>query len=138
VLLEADARRQKVRLVRDIAPNLPIILADRILLGQAILNLIKNGIESMRATPEANRCLTVRAEADAQRIEIAVSDNGCGISVHDATQLFEPFYTTKNEGLGVGLNICRSVVEAHQGRLWFEAKPEGGSIFHISLPISTA
>lgn len=135
VLIEADARRQKVRLVREIA-ELPIIQADSILLGQAILNLIKNGIESMRQTPELDRTLVINASVINQQVEIQIRDRGCGISAADAAQLFEPFYTTKIEGLGVGLNICRSVVEAHHGRLWFEINPEGGSIFHISLPVS--
>jgi two-component system sensor histidine kinase DctS len=133
-LIEADARRQHVRLVRDIAPDLPVIQADRILLGQAVLNLIKNGIESMRQTPEPERILTVRAFVAGQLVEIVVGDRGCGIPPGEAERLFEPFFTTKSEGLGVGLNICRSVVEAHLGRLWFEPNPAGGSIFHISLP----
>lgn len=134
ILIEADARRQQVRIVRDIAADLPIIQADRILLGQAVLNLIKNGIESMRLTAEPDRILAINASAEQDLVEITVSDHGCGIAPADAARLFEPFYTTKNEGLGVGLNICRSVVEAHQGRLWFEPNPAGGSIFHISLP----
>lgn len=134
-LIEADARRQHVRLVRDIAPGLPVIQADRILLGQAALNLIKNGIDSMRQVPETQRTLTIRAAVTAQLVEIAVCDRGCGIPPGEVERLFEPFFTTKNEGLGVGLNICRSVVEAHQGRLWFEPNPAGGSIFHISLPV---
>lgn len=133
-LIEADARRQNVRLVRDIAPGLPVIQADRILLGQAMLNLIKNGIDSMRQVPETQRTLTIQAAVTAQAVEIAVCDRGCGIPPGEVEHLFEPFFTTKNEGLGVGLNICRSVVEAHQGRLWFEPNPAGGSIFHISLP----
>lgn len=136
VLIEPDARRNKVRIVSDIATQLPTIQADQILLGQAILNLMKNGIESMRQTEEGARLLTVRARiADAQ-VLISVADRGCGITAETAAHLFEPFYTTKNEGLGVGLNICRSVVEAHHGRLWFTAAPSGGSIFHIALPIS--
>lgn len=137
VLIEADARRQQVRLVRNIEPGLPVIQADRILLGQAMLNLIKNGIESMRQTSVVNRTLTISARTTGPQVEIAVIDHGCGIFPDDAAQLFIPFYTTKTEGLGVGLNICRSVVEAHHGRLWFEANPAGGSIFHITLPVST-
>lgn len=137
VLIEVDTRRQHTRIVRNIAPGLPAIQADRILLGQALLNLMKNGIESMRQTAEAERTLTVSAHRAAQQVFIAIADRGNGISAEDAARLFEPFYTTKTEGLGVGLNICRSVVEAHNGRLWFEANPEGGSIFHISLPVTT-
>jgi two-component system sensor histidine kinase DctS len=133
-LIEVDARRQQVRIVRAFPADLPILQADRILLGQAILNLMRNGIEAMRDTPAEERTLTVSAAQAAGQIRIAIADRGCGISVEEAGQLFEPFFTTKNEGLGVGLNICRSVVEAHHGRLGFAANPEGGSIFSISLP----
>lgn len=135
-LLEVDAARQKVRIVRVFASGLPVIAADRILLGQAILNLMKNGIESMRQSEENARTLTVRAVASDTQVCISIADQGAGISPEAAAQLFEPFYTTKSEGLGVGLNICRSVVEAHHGRLWFEPNSGGGSIFHITLPLS--
>ncbi|MFN3883531.1 MAG: sensor histidine kinase [Rhodocyclaceae bacterium] len=136
--LESDARRLQVRIQRDIAPDLPALQADRILLGQAILNLMKNGIEAMSETDAASRVLTVRAAAYDKQLRISVADRGCGLTPDTAAQLFEPFYTTKQEGLGVGLKICRSVVEAHHGRLWFEANPEGGTIFHIALPFSPA
>lgn len=135
-LIEPDARRLKVRIVRDLAPTLPTLQADGILLKQAILNLMRNGIESMNQTDDANRILAISAQVAAGRVSIAIGDRGCGISAESAAQLFEPFYTTKQESLGVGLNICRSVIEAHQGRLWFDAAPAGGTIFHISLPIA--
>ncbi len=135
-LLEADARRQRVRIVRDLAPGLPIVQADGILLGQAVLNLMRNGMEAMAQTEESRRILTVGAKVKDGQVRISVADRGCGISAEAAAQLFEPFFTTKLEGLGVGLNICRSVVEAHRGRLWFEPAPEGGTVFHISLPLS--
>jgi two-component system sensor histidine kinase DctS len=139
VLIEADARRQKVRIERDISTRLPVLQADQILLGQAVLNLMKNGIESMRQTEESQRTLTISARlVENGQVCISIGDRGMGISANDALHLFEPFYTTKSEGLGVGLNICRSVVEAHQGRLWFEANPQGGSIFHITLPVTRA
>lgn len=137
-LMEADASRQSVRIVRTVAEDLPVIQADGILLGQAILNLMKNGIESMRHTEESRRVLAIDARMVERQILITVTDCGCGISSESAAQLFEPFYTTKREGLGVGLNICRSVVEAHHGRLWFEANPGGGVRFHISLPVDHA
>lgn len=134
-LVEVEARRHKVHIVRDIAPALSVIQADRVLLAQAVLNLIRNAIDSMRQTDEARRELVVAAEVDDRQVLISIADRGCGISPDDAVRLFEPFYTTKSEGLGVGLNICRSVVEAHHGRLWFAANPGGGTIFHISLPL---
>ncbi|MCX8016771.1 MAG: PAS domain S-box protein [Rhodocyclaceae bacterium] len=135
-LLEAEARRQQVRIVTELPAALPTLEADRVLLGQALLNLMKNGIEAMRQTPPAHRELTVGAAHKDEQVHLWVADRGSGISAEDAASLFEPFYTTKPEGLGVGLNICRSVVEAHRGRLWFEARPGGGSVFHIDLPIT--
>jgi len=136
-LIEADARRQHVRIVRDLAPDLPTIQADSILLGQAILNLMRNGIEAMTPSEEGRRILSVGAKVTDRQVLISIADRGSGISAESAAQLFEPFYTTKLEGLGVGLNICRSVVEAHHGRLWFESPQEGGTVFHISLSLST-
>jgi two-component system sensor histidine kinase DctS len=134
-LIEADARRQKIRITRDIAPDLPPICGDHILLGQTILNLLRNAIEAMRETDPEQRNLKIAAHATNQQLLIAITDTGCGFDSAAASQLFEPFYTTKSEGLGVGLNICRSVVEAHQGRLWFDSQPQQGSTFYISLPL---
>ena len=134
-LIEVDARRQQVKIIRNITADLPTLQADGVLLGQAILNLMKNGIDSMRQSVPEQRMLTVGAHLNEGNLSISIADHGCGISADDANRLFEPFYTTKSEGLGVGLNICRSVVEAHHGRLWFEANPEGGTIFHITLPV---
>lgn len=135
-LLDGDARRQRVRIQRDVAPDLPLVQADRILLGQALLNLMKNAIDAMSQTDEGSRILTVRAAQQDGQMLVSVADRGCGITPETAAQLFEPFYTTKQEGLGVGLKICRSVVEAHHGRLWHEANPAGGTIFHIALPLT--
>ncbi|HTY99490.1 MAG TPA: PAS domain S-box protein, partial [Rhodocyclaceae bacterium] len=135
-LLEADVRRDDIRIVRDIEDGLPAISADRVLLGQALLNLIRNGMEAMRGLPASDRQLAISARRNDGQIEVAVADNGPGIPPDVAEHLFEPFYTTKPEGMGMGLNICRSVVEGHKGRLWYEAGPAGGSIFRIMLPIA--
>ena len=131
-LVEVDARRRKVRIVHELADGLPTVEGDRVLLGQALFNLMRNGIEAMSDSPDAQ--LTVRADADADQAVIAIADRGPGVSAEAAKSLFEPFYTTKAEGMGMGLNICRSIVEAHQGRLWLEPNPDGGSIFYVSLP----
>lgn len=135
VLLEADARRHGVKIQLDIPPATPRLAADPILLSQAIFNLMKNGIEAMRETPPALAILTVTVRHERDKMLISVADRGCGIAPEVAARLFEPFFTTKHEGLGVGLNICRSVVEAHHGRLWHEPNGEIGSRFTISLPI---
>lgn len=131
-LVEVDARRRKVRIEMELADDLPTVEGDRVLLGQALFNLIRNGIEAMADSPDAQ--LTVTAETDAEQVTIAIADRGPGIPPEVAESLFEPFYTTKAEGMGMGLNICRSIIEAHQGRLWLEPNPSGGSIFHFTLP----
>jgi two-component system, LuxR family, sensor histidine kinase DctS len=133
-LVEPDARRQGIRIQQDIAGSLPRVHGDRVLLGQAILNLIRNGMEAMHDTAQENRHLTIDAFADDGQIHVTIADRGYGIPPQVTERLFEPFFTTKAEGMGMGLNICRSVVEGHKGRLWIEANSEGGSIFHVLLP----
>ncbi|MBI5329515.1 MAG: PAS domain S-box protein [Betaproteobacteria bacterium] len=134
-LVEVDARHNKVELTRSIAAGLPQIRGDRVLLGQALLNLMRNAVEAMQETPQALRLLTVSAWVDEGQLLISIADRGPGIPATQAVQLFEPFYTTKAEGMGMGLNICRSIVEAHQGRLGVEPNPGGGSLFTITLPL---
>ena len=133
-LIETDARHQGIRLLREAGKELPPIQGDRVLLGQVLLNVFRNGMEAMRDTPTAERLLLVTCELQEDQVHVAVADRGAGISPEVAARLFEPFFTTKVEGMGMGLNICRSVIESHRGRLWFEANPQGGSIFHILLP----
>jgi two-component system sensor histidine kinase DctS len=132
-LVEGDIRRSGIHLLREFRSSLPIE-GDRVLLGQVFLNLIRNAMEALRDTPLERRRITLSvADADSQ-VEIQIADTGAGITPEIAGRLFEPFFTTKPEGMGMGLNICRSVVEAHRGRLWYEPNPDGGSIFHVLLP----
>lgn len=137
LLLEPDARRQRVVLRRDIAPELSAIVGDRVLLGQVLLNLMRNGIEAMSDVPPDRRRLELSATSDGEQVHVIVADSGRGIPENVAAHLFEPFFTTKPEGMGMGLNICRSVVEGHKGRLWIEPNPDGGSMVHLLLPIQT-
>lgn len=134
-LVEVDAQRLQVRIVREIADDLPTLQGDRVLLGQALLNLMRNGIEAMRNCPARPCLLVVRAALAADQVRIDIIDRGPGIPPETAARLFEPFFTTKQEGMGMGLNIARSVVEAHRGRLWLEPNPEGGSVFMMTLPV---
>jgi two-component system, LuxR family, sensor histidine kinase DctS len=134
-LMEPDARRQGVRIHRDIQNHLPLIRGDPVLLGQAILNLMRNGIEAMRDNAPEERQLTVSVSLEEGQIHLSIADRGGGIPAESASRLFEPFFTTKVEGMGMGLNICRSVVEGHKGRLGVDPNPDGGSIFHVLLPI---
>jgi len=136
-LAEADARRQGVRIAQNVAPALPPILGDRVLIAQALLNLVRNAIDATRGLQEERRQIDVQVEVSGGNLTFVIHDRGCGIVDDVASRLFEPFYTTKREGMGMGLNICRSVVEAHRGRLWYEPNPGGGSIFHAQFPISS-
>ncbi|MFD1627497.1 two-component system sensor histidine kinase NtrB [Azospirillum griseum] len=138
-LMGADAARLGVRVEMTASADLPPVAGDRILLQQVVLNLMRNGIEAMARTPRADRRLiaTVTATADGALLT-EIRDHGCGIAPDIADGLFSPFFTTKSEGMGMGLNICRSIVEHHHGRLWFEAAPDGGTRFLFTLPVLTA
>jgi PAS domain S-box-containing protein len=133
------ARSNATRLLADIDATLPPVFADRIMIEQVMLNLLKNAIEAMQTVPAEQRCVIVRAHLDAEeRIEVEVIDRGCGIAAETAEQLFSPFYTTKKEGMGMGLNICRTIIELHQGQLAVTPNPDGGSIFRFTLPSAEA
>ncbi len=134
VLAEIDARRHAIQLRLEIAPKLPTLHADPILIEQVLVNLMKNAIEAMRTSKR--RQLTIQAHRLEGHIEFVVTDTGSGLASEIVDRLFEPFYTTKPEGMGMGLNICRSVVEAHAGRLWVESNPGGaGCTFRFTLPL---
>jgi len=133
-LIGADAARLKVRVVTDIQPRLPALTGDRVMLGQVIFNLIRNAIDSMRETYTSEPVVRISACLEDGAIHLQIADRGCGISADVAQRLFQPFFTTKTEGMGMGLAICRTIAESHRGRLWFEANPGGGSIFHLLLP----
>ncbi|CAO3434036.1 Two-component system sensor histidine kinase/response regulator hybrid [Azospirillum doebereinerae] len=134
-LMEADAARLGVRVELDAPAGLPPVPGDRILLQQVVLNLMRNGIEAMAKTPRARRRLSVSVVRADGALLTAIRDHGCGIAPEITEGLFSPFFTTKSEGMGMGLNICRSIVEHHHGRLWFEAAPDGGTRFLFSLPL---
>ncbi|QCO08085.1 PAS domain S-box protein [Azospirillum brasilense] len=134
-LMDSDARQQGVRLVLEMGRDLPAVMADRILLQQVVVNLMRNGIEAMATTRRDRRRLSVTVQEVDGTVLTRIQDRGCGISSENAEKLFSPFFTTKTEGMGMGLNICRSIIEHHQGRLWFEPAPEGGTVFLFSLPV---
>ncbi|MCK2086981.1 PAS domain S-box protein [Thauera aromatica] len=136
---EIDARRVGIRIVADVEPGLPDVFADRIMIEQVLLNLIRNGLDAMADALPERRVLVLRIRSlGPDVVEVAVIDRGHGISEEGRRQLFTPFYTTKTEGMGMGLNICRSIVEFHDGRLLVDANPEGGTIFTFTLPTETA
>ena len=134
-LLRLEAERQQLRIDVTLAPLLPEVYADRVMVEQVMLNLIKNAIESMRETAPAQRELRVEGRLNLDgEIEVRVSDRGAGLSATEQDQLFSPFFTTKSDGLGIGLAICRSIIEYHEGRLFFEPRAGGGSVFGFTLP----
>ena len=136
-LIEIDAEKSSVRLVLELAAGAPPVRADAVMIEQVIFNLIKNGIEAMQETPIEHRRLVIRSVVHApQTVEVAIADNGPGIDNPLAENLFAPFFTTKPQGMGLGLHICRSIIEMHAGKLWCDRNPSGGSIFHFSLPIA--
>jgi hypothetical protein len=133
-LAASDAERLGARLEVRLAPALPAARADPVMLEQVVINLVRNGLESMRETPADRRVLeVVIARAEGGALEVAVADAGPGLAPDVAARLFEPFFTTKPEGTGLGLNICRSIVEAHGGRLTAGTSSRGGALFRFTL-----
>jgi C4-dicarboxylate-specific signal transduction histidine kinase len=133
-LQQLDAQKHRVRVTVDLAPELPQVLVDRVMVEQVLTNLMRNGIEAMRTTRPAARALRISAGLDMEgKIAVRVADRGSGISPADEAQLFTPFFTTKANGMGIGLAICRSIIEYHEGHLYFERNPEGGAVFTFTL-----
>jgi C4-dicarboxylate-specific signal transduction histidine kinase len=132
-----DAMLRQVSVKFEPLPALPPIVGDRIQLYQVALNLIVNGLDAVTERPPGDRWVLVRtAEADGNGVEMTVEDSGKGIAESDLARVFEPFYTTKQEGLGMGLSISRTIVQAHGGRIWAENGTGCGAIFHCMLPVA--
>lgn len=135
-LVRADAAGRHVKLEVAVAENLPPVCADRVHLQQVLLNLIVNGMDALdEANSEDRRVCITALLCGPQTVEIAVSDSGCGIPTDKLAHIFDPFFTTKPNGMGMGLPISRTIIEAHGGRLWAENKNEGGTSFRFTLPI---
>ncbi len=134
-LLRLEAERQQLRIDVALAVTLPTVYADRVMVEQVLLNLVKNAIEAMRGVPSAKRELRIEGRVNLDgEVEVRVCDRGTGLSSAEQDQLFSPFFTTKSDGLGIGLAICRSIIEYHKGRLFFEPREGGGSVFGFTLP----
>jgi signal transduction histidine kinase len=118
-----------------ITPDALPILGDRIQLQQVILNLVANGIDAMKDTPSENRIISIRTSRVEEFAELSVSDLGPGIPEDKIKEVFEPFFTSKAEGMGMGLSIARTIVEAHNGQIWAENRDHGGATFRIRLPL---
>jgi signal transduction histidine kinase len=134
----ALAVSRKFEMANVITPTALPVLADRIQLQQVILNLVMNGIDAMRDTPSENRIISIRTSRVENFAELSVSDRGPGISGDKLKEIFEPFFTSKAEGMGMGLSIARTIVEAHNGRIWAENQIGGGAVFRVSLPLASS
>ena len=139
VLSQVELRRNWVSLETNLPEDLPPVVVDRVLVQQVIMNLIMNAIEAMRAVRDRASALCIRIEKQLSgNIVVSVEDSGVGLNPNDSARMFEAFYTTKAEGIGMGLTISRSIIEAHSGRLWAVANDGPGSTFCFTLPIDEA
>ena len=134
-LLMSELQRNRVILRPELANDLPLVMGDRVQLQQVILNLIRNASDAMSSVDDRPRQLLVRTEAEAgERVRLSVQDAGGGFDPQAADRLFDTFYTTKNEGMGIGLSVSRSIIESHHGRLWATRNEGPGATFSFSIP----
>ncbi len=135
VLLRSEANRYSLSIRTELADDLPKAMADRIQLQQVFMNLMLNGIEAMKGAPDGGE-LAIKTEACDGQLMISISDTGVGLPPEQADQIFNAFYTTKDNGTGMGLPISRSIIESHGGRLWAASASGRGATFHFTLPAS--
>jgi len=136
VLLHTDLQKHRIVVQTDSSPQLPQVTGDRIQLQQVLLNLITNAIDSM-ANEDGPRVLSIRSDVQDGGVMISVADTGKGIGSQDIDRIFNPLFTTKSGGMGMGLSICRSVIEAHDGRLWVAGNRPRGAVFQFVLRADT-
>jgi PAS domain S-box-containing protein len=134
-LLHSDAILNNVRVTLELTQKLPQVRGDQIELQQVLLNLLLNAFDAMSNARAFNREVAVWTEIGADSVRVAVRDSGPGVSGDIIDRIFEPFFTTKREGIGMGLCICRSIIDSHGGRLWAENNPDGGATFYFTIPI---
>ena len=137
VLLRSEADRYEISIRIELAEDLPKVMADRVQLQQVFMNLMLNGIDAMKGTPGEGE-LTIKSEADDGQVLVSVSDTGVGLPLEQAEQIFKAFFTTKDNGTGMGLPISRSIIESHGGRLWATGVPGCGATFQFTLPATLA
>jgi PAS domain S-box-containing protein len=135
-LVRVDAATRQVKLDVDVPADLPHVRGERVQIQQVLLNLILNGMDALQETRLEDRHVDVTARLDGQLVEIAVGDTGHGIPADKLAQIFDPFFTTKPNGMGIGLAVSRTIIEAHGGRLWAENRNGSGAAFRFTLPIA--
>jgi C4-dicarboxylate-specific signal transduction histidine kinase len=136
--LRDEAVRSGVHIQTELAPNLPRVKGDRVQLQQVVLNLMLNSFDAVAGqAPPSKEIVLHSAMVEGTKILVRVEDCGSGLNPAIGEKIFEPFYSTKAQGIGMGLSISRSIVESHDGRLWAEPRPSGGAVFQFTLPIGT-
>jgi two-component system sensor kinase FixL len=135
-LVHSDAILRNVRISFEADSKLPFVRGDKVQLQQVALNLLLNAFDAMKDSPANERQVVMRAETNGTGVvEVSVRDHGAGLTSDKLDKIFQPFYTTKREGLGMGLSISRSIVEAHGGRLWAENNADRGATFYFTVPV---
>ena len=135
-LVQGDLIERRVSVYTDLSADIPQVMADRVQLQQVIMNLITNAMDAMGPVTDRQPILQVKSEiCDGDTVVVAVEDSGIGIDPEKMDRLFDTFFTTKPDGMGMGLSICRSIIEAHNGRLWASAATLHGSVFRFELPV---
>jgi C4-dicarboxylate-specific signal transduction histidine kinase len=134
LLVQREVLDHRVVLLRDLAPALTPVLGDRVQLQQVIINLVMNGMEAMASVADRPRELKILSRREADQVLVAVQDSGVGIDPEHVDRLFNAFFTTKPSGMGMGLSICRSIIEAHGGKLRASRNAGAGATFQFALP----
>ena len=137
-LTRGEVVKNNISVQTQLAEGLPRIHGDKVQLQQVILNLILNAVEAMSSVPEDSRKLLISARKDVGGVVVVVQDSGPGLSPESVDRLFDAFYTTKAGGMGMGLSICRSIVEAHGGQIWASRDVGPGATFQLTLPLAGA
>jgi C4-dicarboxylate-specific signal transduction histidine kinase len=132
-LLKPEIRKYKARIANHLPKQLPSVIGDKVLLEQVLLNLVVNAVQAMHNTAADLREVSIRATTQNEQVAITIADHGPGIPADMMDQVFAPFFTTKTDGLGLGLNICRTIVESHGGKLSVANHPKGGAVFTLIL-----
>jgi signal transduction histidine kinase len=131
----SELQRNRVVVQSELADDLPRVTGDRVQLQQVILNLLRNASDAMVRVDDRPRQLLVRTEReDGDRVRVTVRDSGVGVAPHSTDKLFDAFFTTKSDGMGIGLSVSRSIIERHHGRLWAEPNDGPGATFSFSIP----